>query len=261
MEQAISNTTIYVGFTKQKYKIWTIEFELKNPPNNSNCHFFVQNFKIISIEDFDGKLYRKDNNYAIGKNYYLRKHPVKTFLSKTNLMFDKFYNQRCEDFYKYTGQVTVYHANGNIALQYFLNNGIIEGNYIAIDKFGNETEIAFFVNGKRHGKTTFNGFYFDDIKIYSIECEFDMSVMTSYNIKFTREEAIEIIHNNKYEYGKNIAIFNESTGKYSCDNKCISVEWTEIDGEIDTYSIKLYDDYAQKYLKYITDIPNGIRQI
>lgn len=260
MEQAESNTTIYVGFTKQKDKLWTIEFELKNPPNNSNCHFFVQNFKIISIEDFDGKLYSKDINYCIGKNYYLRKHPVKTFLSKTNLMFDDFYNQRRADFDKYTGQVTEYHANGNIALQYFLNNGIIEGNYIAIDKFGNETEYAFFVNGKRHGKTTFNGFFFDGIKIYSIECEFDMSVMTSYNINFTRQEAIDIISNNQHPgYGETITIYNESTGKYSYNNKYISVEWTEIDGEIDTYSIKWSDEYAQNYyLKYITDIPNDI---
>ena len=84
--------------------------------------------------------------------------------------------------------------------------------------------------------------------------------MTSYNINFTREEAIDIISQNKHTgYGETITIYNKSTGKYSYNNKYISVELTEIDGKIDTYSIKWSDDYAQRYyLKYITDIPNGI---
>ena len=267
MEQAESNTTTYVGFTKQKDKIWTVEFELKKSPVNENCYFGISNFKIISIEDFDGKSYRKDNNYSIGKEYYLRKHPIVTFLSKTNTMFHDFYNRRREDYEKYTGQVTEYHSSGEIAIQYFLNNGILEGNYVALNKFGKETENAFFINGKRHGKTKYCESYSDGVKICQIDCEFNMGEMVSYNIEFSREEAIDIIQYNRYietiddinQTHEDITKYDETTGKYSFITNNFNVEWTEIDEKIDTYNIKCSEEYFREiYLRYFTDIPYNI---
>lgn len=254
MEQC---SNIYIGFTEQKEKIWQIEFELENSPANSDCHYFVQKFKIISIEDYDGKIYRKDSNYAIGCNYYLKKHPLKTYLNKTNMMFYDFYNKKRQEYEKYTGQITEYHSDGSIALQYFLNNGILEGNYIAIDKYGNELESTFFVNGKRHGKTVYNAYYSNNIKIYSFECTFNMNIMTSWNFEFAKDQAIIEFSLYFREKGK----YNKNTNKYYYVDDKYEIEWTINNTNIDICKIKISEEYFKNnYLKYILDIPYNIQK-
>jgi hypothetical protein len=272
MEQS-SNT--YIGFTEQRSKIWQIEFELDTPPVNSNCHFKVKKFKIISIEDFDGKSYRKDTNFAVGSNYYLRKHPVLTFLNKTNLMYYDFYNKRRHIYECYTGQITEYHENGDIYFQYFLNNGILEGNFVVYDKCNNQIESAYFINGKRHGKSICARYYHllnisENNKMYTIECEFNMGINTSWNINFETDEAHEIININKYDvvYDKDkncpveidMAKYDRITGKYYCKNDDYDIEWTENNNNIDTYIIKCSDKcFKKNYLINFSDIPKTIQ--
>jgi hypothetical protein len=257
MEQIVSHPT-YIGYAQRNDKILTIEFNLTEPPANYNCHYFVQKFKIISIEDFDGKIYQKIKDFSSGSNYFLRKHPLKTFLNKENLMFYDFYNNRRQLYEKYTGNVIQYTQSGNIYRQYFLNNGIIEGNYISNDENGNELENAFFVSGKRHGKTTFSS-YCDLEHIYTIFCEFDMGKMISYQIELSRSSALDKIFYVRRD--GNAIIFDETTGKFLCNIPGYNLEWTEINGVIDTYSITFDKLNAYERLAQITDIPYHIYSI
>jgi len=258
MEQPVS--TYYIGFSEQNNKIWAVEFELNSPPANHNCHYYVAKFKIISIEDKNGFVCRKDGNYAMGFSYYLRKHPIKVFLNKTNLMFDNFYKNHKETYDTYTGQVTKYFSSGDIFLQYFLINGILEGNYIAYNKYGNIVESSFFVSGKRHGKMEYHIIYDDNVEKCRIDCVFDMGKISSWDIKFSHTESIDYIYDSPYYDGE--TNFDKTTGKYSFVGQGYIMEWTykNID-KVDTYSVKCTEEFfKEEYSKYCSDIPRGITQ-
>lgn len=259
MEQidSITSASTYIGFSEQNNKIWTIEFELTSQPVNKICHLYVQKFKIISIENKNGIICRKDGNYVIGSSYYLRKHPIKVFLDKTNLMFDNFYINHIDTYNTFIGQVTEYYSSGDIFLQYFLNNGTLEGNYVAYNKYGNLIESSFFVSGKRHGKMEYHCIYDDNTEECRIGCIFDMGELQSWDIEFSRNESFSHIYDSMYYDGT--TNFDETTRKYSYYGSDYIMEWTKNNGEYDTYSVKCTEEwFKKKYFHYCSDIPYDI---
>jgi hypothetical protein len=171
-----SNSQAYIGYSKQGNNVWTVGFNLIEPPENENIHFRVTKFKILQIEDADGKLLRKIPGYAINSEYCLRKHPIRVFLKRENADFHKFYERNKKKYDNYTGSVTEYYFDGNVFCTYFLVSGKLNGQFIAKKKNEEIIEKSFFVDNLRHGLTTV-------IKNkYEIQCEYNMGGLININI-------------------------------------------------------------------------------
>lgn len=222
------------GFALQNNIILTVHFELYHRPANRNCHYFVSKFKIISIEDFEGKSYEKVNNFKLNKMYNLQDRHIQVFLNKTNAMFYNFYNNQKDLSMKYTGRITEYTKFGNISKQYDLENGILNGEFIIFDDSGeNKIEHSFFVDGKRHGYTIYNYYSSEGKCLYTIECKFEMGHLVSWNTGYDKNHACEIIH--KYRESKSnmltlINMFFEQT--FSMETSYFTLNWTEKRGNI-----------------------------
>lgn len=225
MEDLESSSFIHIGFCKKNDKIWTVEFKLNYRCENHNCKFKVREFKLISIEDDEGNLYRKDGQYTIRNFYSSKKHPD-VFLNKTNMMFDNFYNSNKKKYDTFTGPVTEYHFNGNIYLQYFLNNGKLENNYSRYNEYGYLMESSYYFSGKRHGEFKYIYSYESngDATI-KLNCIFDMGKIVSWNVDYSRNYALEYINFSNASY-------DDKTKKFSLIDDLHIIEWTIINDNV-----------------------------
>ena len=261
-----NSQTIYTGYSKQGNNVWTVEFTRTNPPENDNIHFGVARFKLIQIEDADEKLLRKVPGYAIGSEYYLRKHPIRVFLKRENLEYHKFYEKSKEKYLDYSGQITEYYWDGNVFCSYYLVLGRLNGQVIAKKRNGQIIEESFFVDNLRHGLTKVIN------NKYEIHCEYNMGELISVDIVIT-EYGIQLIYEDyiwKKRNGENVEngvvyIYHDYYEYDSVNNKNVPVHNAFIGNvEIENYNIKSWDititDVHKRFLvdEYVKPIPQAI---
>jgi len=179
-------STTYVGYAYYNKYIWSVEFILPEPPENQNVIIKVEKFKLLSIEDENGKMLRKIPAYAINSEYYLRKRPLNVFLKRENLEFDDFYGKNKNKYESFTGQVTEYFEDGSVFLSYYLINGKLNGNFTSYYNKKDICEESYFINGVRHGKATYYNF------CGVIVCQFSNGEIISYDINFSEEKIYDI---------------------------------------------------------------------
>lgn len=257
------NSEIITGYSKQCDNIWTVEFTLNKIPENYNIHFNVTKFKIIQIEDINGKLLRKASNYSINCEYYLRKHPIHVFLKRENLDFYKFYEKNKDKYNTYTGQVTEYHPNGNLFISYYLISGKLNGNFIAKTDNGDIIEESIFVDNMRHG--------FTKVKChgYEFHCDFNMGELINSNIILTERQIYNIYENYMWNNNNGIAIENGTINiidniyeydSYSNKNIISHIGFTGTmvleNRKIISSNIIVTDIHKQKLInEYVTSVP------
>jgi hypothetical protein len=261
-----SDSQIYIGYSKRGNTVWTVEFNLTKPPENENIHFCVAKFKILQIEDADGKLLRKIPGYAINSEYYLRKHPIRVFLKRENADFHKFYETNKKKYDNYTGSVTEYYSDGNVYCSYYLVSGKLNGQFIAKKKNEKIIEKSFFVDNLRHGLTTVIN------NKYEIQCEYNMGGLININIIISDQEIYDMYENHIYancngEFVVNgiVNIIREYYEYDSVNNKNVPVHNAFIGNvEIENYNIKSWDititDIHKRKLvdEYVKPIPQAI---
>ena len=261
MESSDSHT--YIGYSKQGNNVWTVEFTLESPPENDNVHFCVPRFKILQIEDAEGKLLRKVPDYVINSEYYLRKHPIRVFMKRENLDFHKFYETNKEKYDNYTGSVTEYYSDGNVFCTYYLVSGKLNGHFIAKKRNGSIIEETFFVDNLRHGLTTYSCPY------YNFRCEYNMGELINYDIKISDSEIYDIYENYVYNYNDNTFVENGvvnvniemSKINWKCDS--IEIAFTGTihieNSEIVKSDITITPTFSTQIInEYITPIPRAI---
>jgi len=199
-----SDSQAYIGYSKQRNNVWTVEFNLTEPPENENIHFNVAKFKILQIENSDGKLLRKVQNYTINSEYYLRKHPIRVFLKRENLDFHKFYETCREKYDNYSGQITEYYFDGNVFCTYYLVSGKLNGHFIAKERNGDIIEEAFFVDNLRHGITQIIN------NNYEIQCEYNMGILIDTNIILSKYIIYDIYKSYIWNNNNKLAVVNDT---------------------------------------------------
>jgi hypothetical protein len=262
MESSDSQT--YIGYSKQGDNVWTVEFNLTKPPENENIHFSVAKIKILQIEDSDGKLLRKVQNYTINSEYYLRKHPIRVFMNRTTLDFHKFYETFREKYDNYTGQVTEYYSDGNEFCTYYLVCGKLNGHFIAKKRNGDIIEESFFVDNMRHGITT----YFCDY--YEFHCEYNMGELINYDIKISDSEMYSIYENYGYNYNNGTHVdngvinVNIAMSNYNCAATETEIAFTGTihieNSKIVNSNITISSTYAKKIITPFS-LKNGTLKI
>ena len=219
-----NDSQIYIGYSRQGKYVWTVEFNMTEPPENENIHLNVARFKILQIEDVNGKILRKVPGYAINSEYYLRKHPIRVFMKRKNLDFHKFYEMNKEKYDNYTGSVTEYYFNGNEFYTYYLVSGKLNGHFIVKNHNGSIIEQAFFIDNLRHGLTTYS------CKYYDFHCEYNMGELINYDIKISDDRMYNIYEN--YVYNLNDSTFIEN-GVINVNIEISTFDWTCISIESD----------------------------
>ena len=173
---------VYIGYARHDKYIWTVEFIMRNPPPNENVQLRVVKFKLLSIEDENGKMLRKIPQFSINSEYYLRKHPLIVFLKRENLDFHNFYGKNRNKYETFTGEVTEYFDDGTVFLSYYLINGKLNGNFTSYYNKTGIREESYFIDGVRHGKATFFHHRYGDII-----CQFNMGEIISYDFNISKE--------------------------------------------------------------------------
>jgi len=243
------------GFVLHKDKIFTIKFKLNEKPVNNNCHYTnVQFFMIILIEDYNGNGV-KDDEFAVDHVYFGEKYTFHVFLNKQNALYYDFYNKRRKDYEKYTGQIIEYTEHGDIHLQYNLVNGMLSGNYMCFDSCGNIMEQSYFVDGIRHGFSTYNCYINGNNKLFTLKCKFNKGKQKELSMKYYTEGIYEIIHN--YHKKNNTSIFDIFFEQHFSVKYCnFSLVWTEKFGCIISFTPSYYLYMSET--KYFSEIPINI---
>ena len=173
---------MYIGYANIFNYIVTIEFEFSKFDDNivnQNKIFSIKEYKIIEIEDFNGKPYKKIKKF----NKY--KKNICVAQNKDVIKFRDFYVNFPTEYKQYTGNVIEYFDDGNINKEYYLCNGEINGIYKKYDEFDKRLlEESNFINNKRHGICKINSPYYmiDAIYNYDNLIEYKINI-THYNYK------------------------------------------------------------------------------
>ena len=148
----MNNNMKYIGYfcSKDDKTIISMNFDSsENLSNKNKILSRILDHTIISIEDFDGNELPLDE---ITKNkYYDANNQINIYLDKNNLYMDNLYEVRPDLYKKYSGCIRKYCDNGILRSEYFLSNGVLEGDFIL---YNSEREIIAkinYVNGNIHG--------------------------------------------------------------------------------------------------------------
>ena len=253
----MNNMKEYIGYNccKDAKIILTVKFLSSENLSNKNKIVSGQlKYIIISIEDFDGNELSLDK--FIINRYYLDQ--IKIYMDKNNLYMDNLYEVRPDLYKKYCGCIKKYYDNGNLKTEYFLCNGLLEGNLIL---YGYDTQnindiiIAKinYVNGNIHGNVyavVYDWFVKHCQIKYIFNCTYNMNNLIDYELILEKEDVDSII----YEIfdTPSHSIYDEITNiyKYSYTDSKYDIKWTMKDNDIiETYDIKLDKNHVSNLIK------------
>jgi hypothetical protein len=245
----------YIGYfcSKDDKTIITVNFDSsENLLNKNKILSRTLDYTIILIEDFDGNELPLDE---FTKNkYYDANNQITIYLDKNNLYMDYLYEVRPDLYKKHCGSIRKYYYNGILRSEYFLSNGLLEGDFIL---YNSEREIIAkinYVNGNIHGNAyavVYDWFVKHCQIKYIFNCTYNMNNLIDYELILEKEDVDSIIYeliDITYQI-----VYDEMTNtyKYSYTDSKYNIKWIMKNDLIETYDIKLDKNYVSDLIKNI----------
>lgn len=247
--------TEYIGYSCDPLtkNILTVKFNSDEDLSNTNKNLYISDYSVIMTEDFEGNITENvyDTN-SIKNNIYV-------YLDKNNLCMEFFEKIRPDLYNKHTGYIKLYYDYGGLKCEYFLNNGMKEGEYY--DYAYNSTTLEKniitkinYVNNKHHGimyAIIWEYFVKHVCVKYTITCVYDMDNLIKYEINVDKNDAYSIIYElidiTGYQYD-----YKTNTSKYSYLNSDYNFKWIMVNDDIVSYDFKFTDVFFNNLIKRLS---------
>ena len=153
-----------IGYLKYQYEyiieIEVIDKTLNNEKNNNTSIYWTHTFKILSITNWitNEKIQRikhYETNKVFTRQFWSQGYHLSMELA---ICFQLTKTYREIYLKNKIGVHTEYHDNGNIRINFFHNNGIIDGEFIKYYDDGKVKRKLYCINGKLNGECVYYDF-------------------------------------------------------------------------------------------------------